>query len=40
MSNKETKIAIVTVSSCYKDCSEMLPCQNAKEKADNLYKML
>ena len=42
-SYKEAMHAIVTVSSCYKGCTEMLSSQHAKEKADNrhvLYEIL
>ena len=42
-SHKEATNTIFTVSSCYKDCAEMLSSQHAKEKADNrhmLYKIL
>ena len=42
-SHKEATYAIVTVTSCYKGCIEMLSSQHIKEKADNrhmLYKIL
>ena len=41
--HKEAIYTIFTVSSCYKDCAEMLSSQHVKEKADNqhmLFKIL